>query len=155
MIAYGINDLVSDPWSDEQSYLSALKVYRLLGHPERLALYHRPGFHGATPGDIENYLDWFDIQFGRSNALEFRSALWLRFRPLAVRKRRKSRCRSISAAQNRRSFDQCLPSPFGREARHCLPSLFGRGAGGEGGSRTRRRTQCRNFHPCRLGKKSP
>ena len=67
LIAYGINDAVSDPRSDEQSYLSALKVYRLLGHPERLALYHRPGFHGTTPGDIENYLDWFDIQFGRSN----------------------------------------------------------------------------------------
>ncbi len=66
LIAFGINDAVSDPWSDEQSYLSALKAYRLLGHPERLALYQRPGFHGTTPNDIENYLDWFDIQFGRS-----------------------------------------------------------------------------------------
>jgi pimeloyl-ACP methyl ester carboxylesterase len=66
MISFGINDAVSDPWSDEQSYLSALKAYRLLGHPERLALYHRLGFHGTTPNDIENYLDWFDIQFGRS-----------------------------------------------------------------------------------------
>ena len=66
MISFGINDAVSDPWSDEQSCLSALKAYRLLGHPERLALYHRPGFHGTTPNDIENYLDWFDIQFGRS-----------------------------------------------------------------------------------------
>ena len=66
LISFGINDAVSDPWSDEQSYLSALKAYRLLGHPERLALYQRPGFHGTTPNDIENYLDWFDIQFGRS-----------------------------------------------------------------------------------------
>jgi len=66
LISFGLNDVVSDPWSDEQSYLSALKAYRLLGHPERLALHQRPGFHGTTPNDIETFLDWFDIQFGRS-----------------------------------------------------------------------------------------
>jgi pimeloyl-ACP methyl ester carboxylesterase len=66
MIAFGINDSVSNPWADEQSYLSALKVYRLLGHPERLSIYHHPGFHATTANDIEAYLDWFDIQFGRS-----------------------------------------------------------------------------------------
>lgn len=64
LIEYGLNDEVSNTWGDEQAYYSALKVYKLLGHPERLGLLRVPGFHGSN--DQEACLDWLDIQFGRS-----------------------------------------------------------------------------------------
>jgi len=65
LIEYGLNDQVSNSWSLEQVYHSALKVYTLLGHPARLSLLRVPGFHGAN--DQEACLDWLDIQFGRQN----------------------------------------------------------------------------------------
>ena len=64
LIEYGLNDEVSNSWGDEQTYYSALKVYKLLGQPERLGILRVPGFHGAN--DQEACLDWLDIQFGRS-----------------------------------------------------------------------------------------
>jgi len=64
LIEYGLNDEVSNTWGDEQVYYSALKVYKLLGHPERLGLLRVPGFHGSN--DQEACIDWLDIQFGRS-----------------------------------------------------------------------------------------
>jgi pimeloyl-ACP methyl ester carboxylesterase len=64
LLEYGLNDEVSNSWGDEQSYYSALKVYKLLGQPSRLGILRVPGFHGAN--DQEGCLDWLDIQFGRS-----------------------------------------------------------------------------------------
>ena len=64
LIEYGLNDEVSNTWGDEQAYNSALKVYKLLGQPDRLGIMRVPGFHGAN--DQEMCLDWLDIQFGRS-----------------------------------------------------------------------------------------
>jgi len=64
LIEYGLNDQVSNTWGDEQAYYSALKVYKLLGVPNRLGILRVPGFHGAN--DQEACLDWLDIQFGRS-----------------------------------------------------------------------------------------
>lgn len=64
LLEYGLNDEVSNSWGDEQSYYSALKVYKLLGQPNRLGILRVPGFHGAN--DQEACLDWLDIQFGRS-----------------------------------------------------------------------------------------
>jgi pimeloyl-ACP methyl ester carboxylesterase len=64
LMEYGYNDEVSNSWGSEQTYQSALKAYKLLGHPERLGLLRVPGFHGAN--DQEACLDWLDIQFGRS-----------------------------------------------------------------------------------------
>ena len=64
LIEYGQNDEVSNTWGDEQTYHSALRVYRLLGAPDRLGLLRVPGFHGAN--DPEACIDWLDIQFGRS-----------------------------------------------------------------------------------------
>ena len=60
----GHNDEVSNDYGIEQSYYSALKVYKMLGQPDRLGLLRVPGFHGAN--DQEACLDWLDIQFGRS-----------------------------------------------------------------------------------------
>jgi len=64
LLEWGNNDEVSNTWGDEQTYYSALKVYKLLGQPNRLGTLRVPGFHGAN--DQEACLDWLDIQFGRS-----------------------------------------------------------------------------------------
>lgn len=65
LIEYGLNDEVSNTWGSEDTYRSALKVYKMLGHPGRLGLLRVPGFHGSN--NEEACLDWLDIQFGRSN----------------------------------------------------------------------------------------
>ena len=64
LMNYGLNDEVSNVWANEQCYASALAVFTALGHPERLSVMRLPGFHGAN--DIEDSIDWLDIQFGRS-----------------------------------------------------------------------------------------
>jgi dienelactone hydrolase len=65
LMEWGNNDQVSNTWGNEQTYYSALKVYKLLGVPDRISTLRVPGFHGAN--DEEADLDWLDIQFGRSN----------------------------------------------------------------------------------------
>jgi dienelactone hydrolase len=61
---YGLNDEVSNSYANEQSYYSAEKVFKLLGVPDHSGILRVPGFHGAN--DVQRYLDWLDIQFGRS-----------------------------------------------------------------------------------------
>ncbi len=65
LMEYGLNDQVMNPWSMEQVYHSAEKVYKLLGQPDHLDILRVPGFHGSN--DEEACLDWLDIQFGRSH----------------------------------------------------------------------------------------
>ena len=65
LMEWGNNDQVSNTWGNEQTYYSALKVYKLLGVADRIGTLRVPGFHGAN--DEEADLDWLDIQFGRSN----------------------------------------------------------------------------------------
>lgn len=65
LIEWGSNDEVSNTFGMEQAYQSALKVYKLLGQPDRIGIMRVPGFHGAN--DQEACLDWLDIQFGRSS----------------------------------------------------------------------------------------
>lgn len=64
LMEWGNNDQVSNTWGNEQTYYSALKVYKLLGVPDRISTLRVPGFHGAN--DEEADLDWLDQQFGRS-----------------------------------------------------------------------------------------
>jgi len=66
LIEYGLNDEVSNTWGHEQVFFSARKVFSLLRQPDRIGLLRVPGFHGSN--DVEAYLDWLDIQFGRSTA---------------------------------------------------------------------------------------
>jgi dienelactone hydrolase len=56
-----------DPWAIEQNYESLSEVYKFLGVPEKLGLRLRDGGHGVSARDIEAYVDWLDIQFGRKN----------------------------------------------------------------------------------------
>ncbi|MGA2796321.1 MAG: alpha/beta fold hydrolase [Thermoguttaceae bacterium] len=65
LIEYGLNDEVSNSWGNEQDYYDALKVYKMLGQPQRLGILRVPGFHGAN--DMTACMDWMDIQFGRSD----------------------------------------------------------------------------------------
>jgi len=65
LMEWGNNDQVSNTWGIEQTYYSALKVYTLLGVPDRIGTLRVPGFHGAN--DEEADLDWLDIQFGRTH----------------------------------------------------------------------------------------
>jgi dienelactone hydrolase len=64
LMEWGHNDQVSNTWGNEQTYYSALEVYKLLGVADRISTMRVPGFHGAN--DQEACLDWLDIQFGRS-----------------------------------------------------------------------------------------
>ncbi|HVW20592.1 MAG TPA: alpha/beta fold hydrolase [Opitutaceae bacterium] len=64
LMEYGLNDEVSNSWGSEQTYRSAVRVYGLLGHPERLDILRVPGFHGAN--DPDACIDWLDEQFGRT-----------------------------------------------------------------------------------------
>lgn len=64
LMQFGLNDEVSSVWATEQVYESALEVYELLGHPDRLGLLREPGFHGSI--DPDKCLDWLDIQFDRA-----------------------------------------------------------------------------------------
>jgi len=56
-----------DPWAIEQMYYSLLPVYKFLKAPERLGIRLRDGEHGVSERDIESYIDWLDIQFGRKD----------------------------------------------------------------------------------------
>lgn len=65
LIATALNDSVESVWAIEQNYYAAQKVYHLLGAGAALNLLYRPGGHGLRTGDIESYLDWADVKFGR------------------------------------------------------------------------------------------
>jgi pimeloyl-ACP methyl ester carboxylesterase len=65
LMEWGNNDEVSSTWGNEQTYYSALKVYKLLGVPDRISTLRVPGFHGANNEGAD--LDWLDMQFGRSD----------------------------------------------------------------------------------------
>ncbi len=64
LMIFGNNDQVSSSWGNEQTYYTALKVFKLLGVPDRISTLKVPGFHGAD--DREADLDWLDLQFGRT-----------------------------------------------------------------------------------------
>ncbi len=68
LIATAMNDPVESVWATQEVYLSAKRVYELLGHRERIAIAWRPGTHGTSAETIESYLDWIDAQFDRGKA---------------------------------------------------------------------------------------
>ncbi|MEO9052721.1 MAG: alpha/beta fold hydrolase, partial [Ginsengibacter sp.] len=57
-----------NPWGIEQAYDSTLKVYKFLGAPlSHVSMRLRDGDHGTSARDIEDYVDFFDHIFGRSD----------------------------------------------------------------------------------------
>lgn len=65
LMSTGILDGVGEVWGDQQSYLEAKKVYKLLGKENALGFYASPGGHEVTPEMRKDYLDWLDMQFGK------------------------------------------------------------------------------------------
>jgi dienelactone hydrolase len=66
MLTSAINEGAGNPWAIEQAYGSAQKVYRYLNAEDNLAIRFRDGEHGTTAGDIEDYIDFFNYVFKRS-----------------------------------------------------------------------------------------
>lgn len=54
-----------NPFGFEQAFPAVAKVYRFLGHEDRLWLNLRDGEHPTTAGDIELFCDFLDTTFGR------------------------------------------------------------------------------------------
>ncbi len=65
LYAVAVNDNVESVWDIEHSWRSAKKVYDFLGAGDRIQILYRPGTHETKAGDIEEYIDWLDVQFHR------------------------------------------------------------------------------------------
>jgi cephalosporin-C deacetylase-like acetyl esterase len=66
MLSTAINEEASNPWGIEQVYHSTQKVYDFLGAENNLAIRSRYGLHGVCARDIEDYIDFFDYIFKRT-----------------------------------------------------------------------------------------
>lgn len=55
-----------NPWGIEQAHDSTLNVYNFLNAPNNLAVRLRDGNHGTSAKDIEDYIDFFDYIFDRT-----------------------------------------------------------------------------------------
>jgi cephalosporin-C deacetylase-like acetyl esterase len=67
MLSTAKNEGASNPWGIEQAYGSAQKVYQFLDAQDNLAIRFRNGEHGTHAGDIEDYIDFFDYVFKRTD----------------------------------------------------------------------------------------
>jgi len=67
MLSTAINEGASNPWGIEQAYFSARKVYEFLGAEDNLAIRNRYGLHSVCARDMEDYIDFFDYVFKRSD----------------------------------------------------------------------------------------
>lgn len=67
MLSTAVNEGASNPWGIEQAYGSAQKVYKFLNAEDNLAIRFRNGEHGTNANDIEDYIDFFDYVFKRTD----------------------------------------------------------------------------------------
>lgn len=67
MLSTAINEGASNPWGIEQAYLASQKVYKFLGAEDNLAIRSRYGLHSVCAHDMEDYIDFFDYVFKRSD----------------------------------------------------------------------------------------
>ncbi|MFO1448957.1 MAG: prolyl oligopeptidase family serine peptidase [Opitutaceae bacterium] len=65
LLSIALNDSVENVWGLEHTWREARRVYELFGQGDALALRHRPFSHATRVQDIEAYLDWLDLRFGR------------------------------------------------------------------------------------------
>jgi dienelactone hydrolase len=66
LFSTALNDNVESVWAIEQSLANARRAYELLGARDGIGLLYREGSHGTDAHDIERYVDWLDVQFGRA-----------------------------------------------------------------------------------------
>jgi dienelactone hydrolase len=67
MLSTAINEGASNPWGMEQAYHASQKLYDFLRAGDRLAIRSRYGLHSVSARDMEDYLDFFDYVFGRTD----------------------------------------------------------------------------------------
>ncbi len=67
MLSTAISEGASNPWGIEQAYLASQKVYKFLGAENNLAIRSRYGLHSVSARDMEDYIDFFDYVFKRSD----------------------------------------------------------------------------------------
>jgi hypothetical protein len=65
-----------DAWAVEHMYTSLQGIYDFLNASGRLGIRLRDGGHGVESRDIESYMDWLDIQFGRNQSLDWQNTLY-------------------------------------------------------------------------------
>ena len=67
MLSTAISEGASNPWGIEQAFLATQKVYEFLGEKNNLAIRSRYGLHSVCARDMEDYIDFFDYIFKRSD----------------------------------------------------------------------------------------
>jgi cephalosporin-C deacetylase-like acetyl esterase len=67
MLSTAITEGASNPWGMEQAYHASRKVFDFLHAGDRVAIRSRYGLHSVSARDMEDYIDFFDYVFGRTN----------------------------------------------------------------------------------------
>jgi cephalosporin-C deacetylase-like acetyl esterase len=67
MLSTALTEEDSNYWGIEQAYHVTQKVYDFLGAGDNLAIRSRCGLHSVCARDMEDYIDFFDYVFKRSN----------------------------------------------------------------------------------------
>ena len=67
MLSTALTEGAGNPWANEQAYHATGKVYDFLGSGDNLAIRSRYGLHSISARDMEDYMDFFDYVFGRSD----------------------------------------------------------------------------------------
>lgn len=67
MLSTAITEEDSNPWGIEETFHASKKVYKFLGAENNIAIRSRYGLHGVCARDMEDYIDFFDYVFKRSD----------------------------------------------------------------------------------------
>jgi dienelactone hydrolase len=67
MLSNSLHETLGNPWGIEQAYHASRKVYEFLGAENNLAIRTRHGKHSLRAQDMEDYMDFFDYIFKRSD----------------------------------------------------------------------------------------
>jgi dienelactone hydrolase len=67
MLSTALSEGASNSWGMEQAYHAIRKVYDFLGAGDRLAVRSRHGLHSVSARDMEDYIDFFDYVFRRTD----------------------------------------------------------------------------------------
>ncbi len=67
MLSTALTEGASNIWGIEQAYHASKKVYRFLNAENNVAIRTRYGEHGVSARDMEEYIDFFDFVFNRSD----------------------------------------------------------------------------------------
>ena len=67
MLSTALTEGASNPWANEQAFHASQKVYGFLGAEDNIAICSRHGNHGINARTLENYFDFYDYVFERSD----------------------------------------------------------------------------------------